>query len=58
MKIAVQMNNESQMFRFCCSCAMVSLIEQGKCFACGGDFIYSSPKDDLHKRPKKYEKTH
>ena len=52
------MNNKSQMFRFCCSCAMVSLIEQGKCFACGGNFIFVGPKDDLHKRPKKYEKTH
>lgn len=52
------MKKEEQIFRFCCSCAMVSLIQKGKCYFCGGDFILSSVKDDLHKLPKRVEKTH
>ena len=52
------MKKETQMFRFCCSCARVSLIEKGKCFFCNGNFIYVGPKDDLYKRPRKYEKTY
>ena len=52
------MKEESQVFRFCCSCATVSLIKKGKCFFCKSDFIFSSPKDDLHKMPKRVEKTH
>ena len=52
------MKKESQMFRFCCSCARVSLIQKGKCYFCNGDFIYSSPKDDLHKMPKRVEKAY
>ncbi len=42
----------NQIFRFCCRCVRLSLIKKGKCFCCNGDFIVSSPKDDLHKRPK------
>ena len=52
------MKKESQMFRFCLRCTMVSLIEKGRCYFCNGDFILSSVKDDLHKLPKKHEKAH
>ena len=38
----------SQMFRFCCRCVRMSLIDQHKgCHFCGGKFIVSSLKDDL-----------
>ena len=52
------MKKESQMFRFCCSCGIVSLIKKGKCYFCKGDFILSSWKDDLHKMPKRVEKAY
>jgi len=52
------MKKESQMFRFCCSCGMVSLIKKGKCCFCEGDFILSLPSDDLHKMPKRVEKAY
>ncbi len=48
---------KEQIFRFCCSCVMVTLIKKGKCFCCNGNFILSSLKDDLHKRPK-YAESH
>ena len=54
--VAIQKNK--QIFRFCISCTMVSLIQKGRCFFCGGDFILSLPTDDLHKMPKRVEKTH
>ena len=54
----VAKNKKSQIFRFCISCTMVSLIQKGRCFFCGGDFILSLPTDDLHKLPKRVEKTH
>ena len=57
MKTVVK-KKDSQIFRFCCSCARVSLIQKGKCYFCNGDFIYSSPKDDLHKMPKRVEKAY
>lgn len=52
------MKNKSQIFRFCCSCVRVSLIQKGKCYFCKGDFILSAPTDDLHKLPKRVEKTY
>ncbi len=57
MKTVAKQKNK-QIFRFCISCTMVSLIQKGRCFFCGGDFILSLPTDDLHKMPKKVEKTH
>lgn len=49
---------KDQIFRLCLSCVRMSLIKKGKCCFCNGDFILSSLKDDLHKRPKKYEDAH
>jgi hypothetical protein len=43
---------KEQIFRFCLSCTMVTLIKKGRCHCCNGQFILSSPNDDLHKRPK------
>ena len=41
----------SQIFRFCCKCVRVSLIDQEKgCCFCGGKFIVSSLKDDLNEQ--------
>ena len=57
MKTVAKQKNK-QIFRFCISCTMVSLIQKGKCYFCGGDFILSLPTDDLHKMPKRVEKTH
>ena len=42
------MKKESQMFRFCCSCVRMSLIEEGSCYFCGSKFIIKLIKDDLH----------
>ena len=58
MKTVVKMNKKSQVFRFCCSCVRVSLIEKGKCYFCNGDFIGSLRTDDLYKMPKRVEKAH
>jgi hypothetical protein len=57
MKTVAKQKNK-QIFRFCISCTMVSLIQKGKCYFCGGDFILFLPTDDLHKMPKRVEKTH
>ena len=57
MKTVVK-KKDSQIFRFCISCTMVSLIQKGRCFFCGGDFILSLPSDNLYKRPKKVEKAY
>ena len=48
----------SQMFRFCCSCARMSLITKDGCHFCGSKFVVASLKDDLFIRKKKHEKTH
>ena len=51
----------SKMFRFCCSCVRVSLIDQETgCYFCGGKFVVSSLKDDLNliKRKQKVAETH
>ena len=40
--------SKEQMFRFCCRCVRVSLIDPyNGCHFCGGKFIVSSLKDDL-----------
>ena len=42
------MKKDSQMFRFCCKCVRMSLIDEHTgCHFCGGKFIVSSLKDDL-----------
>ena len=51
------MKNKSQMFRFCLNCIRVSLIQEGKCYFCNGNFIVSCHSDYLHKI-KKSEKAH
>ena len=51
----------NQMFRFCCRCVRMSLIDTKKgCHFCGGKFIVSSLTDDLElmKRKKKVAETH
>ena len=51
----------NKMFRFCCSCVRVSLIDGEKgCYFCGGKFVLSSLKDDLKliKRKKKVAETY
>ena len=48
------------MYRFCCSCVRVSLIDRETgCHFCGGKFVLSSLKDDLKliKRKKKVAET-
>ena len=57
MKTVAKKKNK-QIFRFCISCTMVSLIQKGKCYFCGGDFILSLPTDKLYKMPTRVEKTH
>ena len=38
----------NQMFRFCCRCVRMSLIDEHTgCHFCGGKFVVSSLKDDL-----------
>ena len=51
----------NKMFRFCCSCVRVSLIDPYTgCHFCGGKFVLSSLKDDLKliKRKKKVAETY
>ncbi len=48
----------SQVFRFCCRCVRMSLIQDGKCLFCKGNFYLKGIKDDMQIRKKKYEKTH
>ncbi len=57
MKTVVK-KKTSQIFRLCISCTMVSLIQKGKCYFCGGDFILSLPTDKLYKMPTRVEETH
>jgi len=45
-------------FRFCCGCGGVSLIEKGNCYFCGGKFIVKGLKDDLEIRKQYNAKTH
>tara|TARA_R100001530_G_scaffold46635_1_gene35057 strand:- start:40 stop:198 length:159 start_codon:yes stop_codon:yes gene_type:complete len=52
------MKKESQMFRFCCSCVRMSLIEEGSCYFCGSKFIIKLIKDDLHIKKRKREKAY
>ena len=43
----------SKMFRFCCSCVRVSLIDRETgCYFCGGKFLFTSPTDDFRIRKK------
>ena len=52
----MKIKKESQIFRFCCKCVRVSLIDQEKgCCFCGGKFIVSSLKDDLKLMKRKKE---
>jgi len=51
-------NTKSQVFRFCCGCGGVSLIEKGNCYFCGGKFIVKGLKDDLEIRKQYNAKTH
>ena len=44
----------NQIFRFCCVCVRVSLIEEGKCVLCKRDFYVRG----ITPRMKKLEKTH
>jgi hypothetical protein len=46
------------MFRFCCSCVRMSLIEKGSCYFCGGKFIIKLIRDDLHIKKSKREKAY
>ena len=48
----------SQMFRFCCGCTRMSLIQKGKCYFCGSKFIVKALKDDLEIRKQSHEKTY
>jgi len=44
----------NKMYRFCCSCVRVSLIDRETgCHFCGGKFIVASLKDDLKLKKKK-----
>jgi len=45
---------DDQMFRFCCRCVRMSLIDSDTgCYFCGGKFVVSSLKDDLKLKKKK-----
>ncbi len=48
----------SQVFRFCCRCVRMSLIQDGECYFCKKKFIISSLKDDLNIRKKKVAESH
>ena len=52
------MRKKKQIFRFCCGCSRVSLIQKGKCYFCDSKFILKTKTDDLYIRPKKYAETH
>ena len=52
------MKKQSQIFRFCCHCVRMTLIENGSCFFCNGKFILKTVKDDLLIRKKQSEKAH
>ena len=44
----------NQMFRFCCRCVRMSLIDPDNgCHFCGGKFVVASLKDDLKLKKKK-----
>tara|TARA_R100001594_G_scaffold137868_1_gene181176 strand:- start:549 stop:710 length:162 start_codon:yes stop_codon:yes gene_type:complete len=46
--------DKEQMFRFCCRCVRMSIIDEHKgCYFCGGKFIVASLKDDLKLKKKK-----
>ena len=46
--MSMKMKKKEQMFRFCCKCVRMSLIDEHTgCHFCGGKFIVSSLKDDL-----------
>ena len=45
---------DDQMFRFCCRCVRMSLIDSDTgCYFCGGKFVLASLKDDLKLKKKK-----
>ena len=48
----------SQIFRFCCRCVQMSLIQDGECFICKGKFMVKSIKDDLLIRKQKHAEPH
>ena len=49
----------SQVFRFCCRCVRVSLIKEGKCMFCNGNFYLKGINDDMHiRKNRKHEKAH
>ena len=52
------MKKKSQVFRFCCGCSRVSLIQKGSCYFCDSKFILKGRTDDLYIRPKNNAKTH
>lgn len=49
---------KKQMFRFCCGCSRVSLIQKGNCYFCDSKFILKGRTDDLHIRSQSNAKTY
>ena len=43
----------SQIFRFCCKCVRMSLIQNGECFFCKKKFYLKGLKDDMQIRNKR-----
>ena len=45
----------SQVFRFCCRCVRMTLVQDRKCFFCNGKFILHGLNDNSieHRRRKK-----
>ena len=37
----------NEVFRFCCSCTRVTLVQKGKCYFCNSKFIDFGVKDRL-----------
>ncbi len=41
-----------QVFRFCCRCVRMMLIQDGKCLCCKKDFLVKGEKDNNYKTTK------
>ena len=43
----------SQIFRFCCRCVRMTLMQDDGCYFCKGKFVVASPTDDFKRKKKK-----
>lgn len=45
----------SQIFRFCCRCVRMTLMQDNCCYFCKGKFVVASPTDDFKIKRRKKE---